>query len=273
MKLSGPESSGRNPDEHAIAAAHWLLPDDARAPVEEREDIVEGHNLNLHGPGTLARRGLAADAASALRHWSTFLFLFAALTAAFVALIALNPDLVGRLVAEDGAVENATSFLLFAASLLFAATAWQPGPQRSARLFCAAAAALLFVAGMEQISWGQRLLDIRTPEFFLEHSDQPEISLHNTFQQWSGLTTKQVVGTGFVVYGAVLPWLLHAGTISPRGLVRHLVVPPLFLSPAVVLGALFMIDRPTGSEEEVGELLLALWLLIFARHVHASTTR
>ena len=38
---------------------------------------------------------------------------------------------------------------------------------------------MLFFAGGEEISWGQRLLGIRSPEFFNEHNAQGELNIHN----------------------------------------------------------------------------------------------
>ena len=37
----------------------------------------------------------------------------------------------------------------------------------------------LFFAAGEEISWGQRLFDIETPEYFQQHNAQREINLHN----------------------------------------------------------------------------------------------
>ncbi|MBL0702334.1 MAG: hypothetical protein JJV91_02510 [Desulfosarcina sp.] len=46
----------------------------------------------------------------------------------------------------------------------------------------------LFGAG-EEISWGQRIFHIETPEFFKKHNAQQEMNLHNlviSFSSWSG---------------------------------------------------------------------------------------
>lgn len=40
-------------------------------------------------------------------------------------------------------------------------------------------ALMFFVIAMEEISWGQRIFDVESSEFFLEHNMQNEINLHN----------------------------------------------------------------------------------------------
>ncbi len=39
----------------------------------------------------------------------------------------------------------------------------------------------LFLCFGEEISWGQRILNIRSPDFFLEHNAQEETNIHNLF--------------------------------------------------------------------------------------------
>ena len=64
----------------------------------------------------------------------------------------------------------------------------------------------------------------------------------------------------FLLYGVALPWLLRSSSLTPGRLGRYVVVPPLFLSPAILISVLFMTDVPTGDEEEIGEFLLSLCL-------------
>jgi len=188
---------------------------------------------------------------------------FAASAAAACTVLLTDDRLWDSLVTEDGPVENATSVALALASLLFVAAAHRHRQATGARVFYLAFSGLLFLAAMDEISWGQRILEVPSPRFFLEHNDQQEINIHNTLQQWLPLRTKHVVGAGMVLYGVVMPWLLHLGRLPGRFRAGYVVFPPRFLSPAIVIGALFMVDVPTGNEEEVGELLLSLCLCLF----------
>ena len=49
------------------------------------------------------------------------------------------------------------------------------------RLFFGVLAIAAFYTVMEEISWGQRLLDIETPDFFWEQNIQEEMNIHNLF--------------------------------------------------------------------------------------------
>ena len=65
-------------------------------------------------------------------------------------------------------------------------------------LFC------LFVA-LEEISWGQRLFSLTSPEYFLGNSDQQEINIHNVLQQKLDFKTKDLAALMLSIYGIALP--------------------------------------------------------------------
>lgn len=80
---------------------------------------------------------------------------------------------------EDGPIEMTTAVLYLAAAWVnlrlaarFAGVAWT-------RLALLGLAALFFVVGMEEISWGQRLLGFTTPEALDTLNVQSEFNLHN----------------------------------------------------------------------------------------------
>ena len=189
--------------------------------------------------------------------------LFIALASGFVILLNLNRPLYQLLLIEDGPVENATSVVLFVAAFLFAVAATRHWREMRVGYFFAAFAVLLFVAALEEISWGQRLLQIRSPQFFIDHNDQQEINIHNTLQRLIPLRFNSLVAVGLLLYGVVIPRLLRKGVVKLRGIERYVVFPPAFLSVGIVVGALFMADVPTGLEEEIGEFLLSLSLCVF----------
>lgn len=85
-------------------------------------------------------------------------------------------------VVEDGLIEWLTVLALVATMVVCFRRFWRLR-QQAKPLFLGMTLlfglAFLFGAG-EEISWGQRLLNIDSPEFFLEHNAQEEINLHNT---------------------------------------------------------------------------------------------
>ena len=85
------------------------------------------------------------------------------------------------LVQEDGLVENLTALFLFGASMvsLYRAFEYRKMKKPLWVLTAAIIAFLFFFAAGEEISWGQRIFNIQSSEFFLEHNKQAETNLHN----------------------------------------------------------------------------------------------
>lgn len=83
---------------------------------------------------------------------------------------------------EDGTVENLTSLFLFGASMvsLYRVFEYRKAGKPGLWIFTAVMLAFLFFfAAGEEISWGQRIFDVHSSEFFLEHNKQAETNLHN----------------------------------------------------------------------------------------------
>ncbi len=84
-------------------------------------------------------------------------------------------------VPEDGPIEWATAAALLAGVGISAWTALRPPAAANAfhRVTWLGLAVLCFFAAGEEISWGQRLLHLASPDFFLQHNAQRETNLHN----------------------------------------------------------------------------------------------
>jgi len=84
-------------------------------------------------------------------------------------------------VREDGWVEYLTAlFLLLGAAVLGinAVKAAKRNDKKQLLFFTLACLVFIFGAG-EEISWGQRIFNIHTGEYFMEHNYQGETNLHN----------------------------------------------------------------------------------------------
>ena len=84
------------------------------------------------------------------------------------------------LISEDGPVEYATFIIYFVTiifSLLSAKIFFKRGKKRYGFLYFAMALVFIFIA-MEEISWGQRIINLDLPEFFAE-STQEEMNIHD----------------------------------------------------------------------------------------------
>lgn len=199
------------------------------------------------------------------------LTLFPILALAFYVIYRQNLALYLDLLVEDRLVEWLTlsGFALAGISALIVAMLAARNVKRSGWFFVVLGIFCIFVA-LEEISYGQRLLSIATPELFQEINQQSELNLHNVTSILLGFRAKQLAGVGFFLYGTLLPIV----TLSPviRGFFSRIkfAVPPVFLAPGFALGALGTIDWPTGREEEIGELFFALALIIFTADALAS---
>ena len=134
------------------------------------------------------------------------LVVFAASFVTFAIFLAdSNPDNFRHVfTVEDGFIEWCTVLVLLWAMTVCARRVWILRHVRSP-LFLGVTALLglfcLFGAG-EEISWGQRLLGLETPEYLREINSQGEIGLHNIVVEIDGepvKINKLVFGTGLAI--------------------------------------------------------------------------
>jgi hypothetical protein len=203
----------------------------------------------------------------ARRKFVQSLTVFVGITGIFAGLYAINPVFYKKMLAEDRPVEYATAILLFSAGLFaFAAARTLYRQSRIVHWFLWLAFVFGIFGGLEEISFGQRLLHFDTPQYFLEHSSQKEVNIHNVLQKAAGEahlridTTKAVLGLGMIVYGVLMPLLYFIPVVRRWMGSLRILVPPWWLFPGFIIGALFTRDRPTGEEEELAELFCSLCL-------------
>jgi len=107
-------------------------------------------------------------------------------TAAMFLVLLLPWDQVDELTDEDGLFESLGSLVCFIAAALFlvaylkstSGTRIFRWTTKRNLFFLLFAIGMLFI-GAEEISWGQRILDIRTPDALESLNDQGEFNLHN----------------------------------------------------------------------------------------------
>ena len=99
----------------------------------------------------------------------------------FVFLYVFLPNWYLLLVKEDSIVENlqAGSYLLASAITFIALTKLRKSLHKYIFLLLLMFACATLFIFFEEISWGQRILGIKTPEFFTAYNMQKEITLHN----------------------------------------------------------------------------------------------
>lgn len=196
-----------------------------------------------------------------------------------VVLFAASPTLLAELRGDP--MQRGTSarfdFLRLATGVLACGGAAWCLVRARARDWQASAALVLFTSGMlfagfSEVSFGQRLLGLETPEVLREINRQEEISLHNIY------------GIESFVYG-VLPFLLFGYALLSRAAARSLagsaasrqlspdllalaVVPwfavGYFLPMAIFSAKRALVPDHVWQDQEPGELFVAFGLLCVA---------
>lgn len=120
---------------------------------------------------------------------------------------------------EDGFFENATAILLFIASILFILSTYaifKVGGSRFYVLLYLLFAFMLFTSSMEEISWGQRIFGIETPEMLKTVNYQGELNIHNLFNPFFG----------YIYFGL--------GVVMSVGLIATIMFRKNFQEPAIL---------------------------------------
>lgn len=125
-----------------------------------------------------------------------------------------------------------------------------------------------FYVFMEEISWGQRLIGFKTPNFFHDNSYQDEVNIHNLLtgpvDAWTKTLLTYFVALGLFGYGVLFPIALRMNFKPALYLTQWKVAapPPLALIPAFLFASVLELEIFGFNEAEVAELLVA-WGLAF----------
>jgi hypothetical protein len=177
-------------------------------------------------------------------------------------LIAANagPDAFTALSREDGLYEW-LQFLAFASlSLLLGFVALDRfAQQRRPSLEVLALlglTGLVALAALEEISWFQRVLDVKTPEFFMQHNRQLETNLHNLFIGDVNLHKEVIVRIIFITgiaHNLILPVLaIFRPAVRTRIESLGVYLPPL--AAAIAYLAMLALSQVLLDHPRRGEL-------------------
>jgi hypothetical protein len=167
---------------------------------------------------------------------------------------------------EDSVVENSTAIAFALAAVLLIWESWHPGHFLRRCLLIAVAAMAVFIAG-EEISWGQRIFGIPTPEAARAVNIQGELNLHNLKRVYD-LPKYKPLGAALLIGLAVS---IALGPLQRRSdaaaIIRALPLLQPALAPLILLTAWILIFRPFVRSDELGELLFGLCLLAWASNL------
>jgi heme exporter protein D len=186
-----------------------------------------------------------------------------------------GPDHYARILHEDRPVEFMQAICYVVSSLLSAliGSRLYSLSSRYLALLYALFAVILMVFAMEEISWGQRLLGLGTPNYFIVNNMQGETNLHNLdsigFDGEYGFVVNTAIAVT-VLYIA-FAWTLASPRIFQNQTVNHYLVPSwyfggYFLLPilwSAEVGGPAWISATLPHEHEFAETLYATGCLLF----------
>ncbi|PCI03072.1 MAG: hypothetical protein COB81_04510 [Flavobacteriaceae bacterium] len=114
--------------------------------------------------------------------------------------------------AEDGLAESATAVVLFAISVLTSIRLFKLwASKKGLWKFGMIVLILVFIFGAgEEISWGQRIFNVESSEYFLENNAQGETNLHNMVvngKKVNKIVFSQILTLVLVIYLLIVPFL------------------------------------------------------------------
>lgn len=190
-----------------------------------------------------------------------------AAAAAFVLLFVASPRSFNWLGSEDNVVEYLSALFGVVGAAFFAGVvlaAWDlpdGSPNRRLTLVFAALCALaLFLLGMEEISWGQRLFGFGTPESFTANR-QGEVNLHNFFT--TPIHTVYRLGSWAVLI--LLPFLVAFGPRFRLFDTFHNFLPPRWIAAMSAPVACFNYNTWPFFPTQVVVLSSLLMMVVFWR--------
>lgn len=198
------------------------------------------------------------------------LSLAAAIAVAGTIISHVAPDFfANRFVVEDGFIEWLTVIALIASAVLMLTRAWTlKGVRPPLFLLVTTMAALVFLFGAgEEISWGQRIFSVETPEWLEARNKQKEMNLHNLVvagHSVNKLVFSKLLGVVLLVYLIILPAVCRK---HPRwdGFVNRAGIPlPRNWHVALWIAAIVLSEFAVGTDKrgELREVLLTLILFV-----------
>lgn len=189
-----------------------------------------------------------------------------------------NPEyFAGVYTVEDGLLENITVIFLLVGSL----ACWRRSlvlRHEKTKLFifmCFMLGALFFFGAGEEISWGQRIFNIETPEFFKTHNIQNETNLHNLLVggvKINKLIFGLILGILITIYVLVLP-VLYTKVSKIRELIDSFAIPlPRFIHILFYLALFIIVEMIPSSKKgevvEFGGAAIFVLIVLFPRNWH-----
>lgn len=173
---------------------------------------------------------------------------------------------------EDGLVETLTAVFLLTAGFMMA---WRAFSLRSGKsawfIITSLFIALLFVfVGGEELSWGQRIFEVESSEFFKENNSQAETNLHNLVVgdvKLNKLIFGKILTAGLFIYTLLFPLFYRRSEIFRKWInYFYIPVPKMHQSAVFVISSLIIALLDVSRKWEVLEFCTSIvfFLVLFS---------
>ncbi len=171
---------------------------------------------------------------------------------------------------EDGFIEYATAAMLMSISIMSfyrlvrfwnsTPLLWKIGTLGFALIF-------LFGAG-EEVSWGQRIFNWESSDYFVQNNAQQETNLHNMVvgeTKINKLIFSKILVIVLAIYLIILP-ILYRKVVAIKNLTNSFAVPVVQWTQTIafIIFTVLLAFMPSGKNPEIHELALGvIFFLIF----------
>jgi len=173
---------------------------------------------------------------------------------------------------EDGFVENGSAIFLFTSSMLLLFRSFKLFKHKDLfwKVGMLALAFVFFFGAGEEISWGQRIFNVTSSEYFIENNAQGETNLHNLVvndTKINKLIFSQLLTAVLVIYLIITPFLYRKFTWV-KTLANKFAVPIVQWHHTIsfLIGTILLIFISSTRKWEIYELTFSvIFLLIFIK--------
>ena len=174
---------------------------------------------------------------------------------------------------EDGFIEWLTTIPLLIATVVAIRYLVTLSGKRSWLFFLSVLfiALFSFFVGGEEISWGQRVFHIQTPEYFKEHNAQDEMNLHNLVlsdgEKVNKVIFSQLLSVLIGIYLVLLP-ILYIRIPNVKKFIDWAGVPVARLYQIIMAAAVFLLTAicPSGKAPEMLEFAICFTFLLIVMY-------
>ena len=176
---------------------------------------------------------------------------------------------------EDGFVENGSAIFLLGSSILLLVRFFKLFKHKDLfwKVGILAMAIVFFFGAGEEISWGQRILNVESSQYFIENNAQGETNLHNMVvgeTKINKLIFSQLLSVVLVIYLIITPFLYRKYDWV-KNLTNKFAVPIVqwHHTLSFLVGTLLLLFISSNRKWEIYELAFSvIFLLIFIKPIN-----